>query len=111
MVFATLHIVVAERLGLRVVDFQTVGDGLRIVVGAAGLLSALDHAVYELAVGYFQSYDGIELGAPFLQQFIEGLSLWDRAGKSVEDHSVGCFGVLVDRGLGRRQYVSEALHP
>ncbi len=90
------HVVVAQGLCLRVIYFQTVGYGLRVVVGSSGLLSAFDHAVDQFVVGYFESDNGVELRSALLQQFVECFGLRYCAWESVEYYSVGGFRVVFD---------------
>ena len=74
VVFAAFHVVVRARGRARVIYFQTVGYGLRVVVGSSGLLSAFDHAVDQFVVGYFESDNGVELRSRFSRSSLSALA-------------------------------------
>ena len=85
IVVSFLFIIIAQRRCLFMVDLQTFGDSVDIVVGASALLASFNHSVDKLVLRNFETYDGVYVSAVFGKHLGERLCLRHGAWETVED--------------------------
>ena len=77
-----------QRLGLRMIHYQTLLDGLLIVVGTTTLLSTQDKTFHQLVLRHVQFNHGSHLVATLIQHSLQSLSLWNGAWETVKDDTL-----------------------
>ena len=87
---------IPQRCGRLVVDLQSVFDGLKIVVGTAGLLAALYHAVNKLLFRNLQPKHMMNLNASPGHKAVKRFGLRDCARKTIENNTLLGFRLIVD---------------
>ena len=73
---------------LRVVNHETLLDGLLIIVGTAALLTTQNEALHQLVLGNIKLNHSSNLVATLVEHLLQGLGLWDGAGETVEDNTL-----------------------
>ena len=85
---ALLFIPVDEGSGLRMIDIETLLDGLLIVVAASGLLAAKQETLHQLILWYEQLDHSCHLMAALGKHLLQSLSLRDGAGEAIKDDTL-----------------------
>ncbi len=81
-------------------------DGLLVVVGTSALLSAQDEALHQLVLGHVELQHGSHLVTTLTEHRLQGLSLRNGAGETVEDDAGMLLAkAIVDGGQDRDHQV------
>lgn len=78
---------------------ETVLYGVDVIVGTACLLPALNHTVNQFIFRNLKPDYMMQCLASTAEKAVKGISLWNRAGESVENHPVLCLWFVIKNFL------------
>ena len=70
------------------IDYETLLDSLLVIIGTTTLLTTKNQALHQFLLGHIKFDHRSHLVATFVEHLLQGLSLWDRTGEAVEDHTL-----------------------